>query len=140
MARGLLSLPAGSAMKGHSTPRKNRNDRRNGTRFAMVLPVRYCFAGAMGWGQILNISSTGAWLSISHPAVCGDLVELYIGWPVLLNDSVHLNLVAKGAIVRVAHGRVAVKFERCDLRTSSSLFLQYAISLELRPADDLAPA
>ena len=129
-------------MKGHSTPKKkNKNDRRQATRFTMNLPVRYCSARGLGWGKILNISSVGALLTINHPdAARGDLVELYIGWPVLLDDRVHLNLVAKGSIVRVGENCAAVKFEKCDLRTCSSTFLRHAVSPEVGHPEDLAPA
>ena len=114
--------------KGCATAKKHNNDRRQNTRFSLSLPVRYCFSGDTGWGQILNISSAGALLTIGQACPArGELVELHIGWPVLLEDRVHLNLVAKGAVVRVYPGQAAVRFGRCDLRTSSSVFLQQAV-------------
>lgn len=108
-------------------PKRSKNDRRQATRFALSLPVRYSLTHGTGWGEILNISSSGTLLTIRQPAGRGELVELNIGWPVLLDERVHLRLVARGTVVRVEGGRVAVKFERCDLRTSSSSFVRQAI-------------
>ena len=105
---------------------KNRRERRQACRYPLRLPVRYSLQRASGWGQIVNISSGGALLSVGHLAKPGEAIELQIIWPVLLNETVHLNLSAKGAVVRAGDGSAAVRFERCDFRTSSSAFLRQA--------------
>jgi hypothetical protein len=103
----------------------------------MRLPVRYTLGKDSGWGEILNIASGGALFTISQPVAIGRLVELCIGWPVMMHDNVHLNLVAEGAIVRVEEGRAAVRFEKREFRTCSSTFFRQAILPEFR--DDESP-
>jgi len=133
------SMSLANSLRVRPIPKRSKSDRRQATRFALSLPVRYSLAHGRGWGEILNISSGGALLMIRRPASCGEPVELNIGWPVLLNERVHLNLVARGTVVRVEAGPIAVKFERCDLRTSSSSFVRQAILPEFRPEENLSP-
>jgi hypothetical protein len=54
-------------------------------------------------------------------------VHLCIIWPARLYEQVHLNLVASGIVVRVEEGRVAVRLERCDFRTSSPALHRQAV-------------
>lgn len=114
------------ALKGRTSPRKPKRERRRGPRFPIRLPVRYSIAQNSGWGLILNIGSGGALFTISQPMAPGDLARLCIGWPVLLHEKVHLNLVAKGVIVRVEDCRAAVRFDKYEFRTSSSTFRRRA--------------
>jgi hypothetical protein len=102
-------------------------ERRQNVRFPMTLQVRYSFAKGSGWGRIVNIGSGGALFTIDQPVKQGQRVELYIGWPVLLHEKVHLNLIAEGRIVRAGEGLAAVKFERCRFRTASSAFRRQAL-------------
>ena len=110
--------------------RKVKGERRKSTRFAMGLPVYYTVRDNSWWGHILNIGSGGALFTINQPVMPGNAVELRIGWPALVHDSVHLNLVAKGTIVRVEQGRAAVRFTMRAFRTSSSEFLKQAVFRE----------
>ncbi|MGD0362053.1 MAG: PilZ domain-containing protein [Bryobacteraceae bacterium] len=114
--------------------RKTARERRRNVRFSMALPVRYTLARACGWGRIVNIGSGGALLTVDQPVMAGHRVELCIGWPVLLHEKVHLNLVANGVILRVEKGRAAVRFERCHFRTASAEFRRRALLPELRGA------
>jgi len=110
-------------------------------RFPMVLSVR-CNAGrTCAWGRIVNIGSGGALFTIEQPVGEGQRVELFIAWPVLLHENVHLNLVAEGVVVRIEEGRAAVKFEQSSFRTSSSTFRRQAMLPEVRgsPATDHQP-
>jgi hypothetical protein len=102
-------------------------ERRQNVRFPMQLPVRYRLAERCGWGRIINIGSGGALFTIDQPVKRGQRVELCIGWPVLLHEKVHLNLIAGGLIVRAEEGRAAVKFERSSFRTASSAFRQQSL-------------
>ena len=92
----------------------------------MALPVRYRVAKNFGWGQTINIGSGGALITIDQPVKIGQRIELSIGWPVLLHEKVHLNLVAGGSIVRVEEGRAAVRFEQCHFRTATAEFRRNA--------------
>jgi hypothetical protein len=106
---------------------RTTGERRQNVRFPMKLPVRYSLGKAHGWGRILNIGSGGALLTIDQPVKLGQRVELYIGWPVLLHEKVHLNLIAQGVITRAEEGCAAVRFERCHFRTASAAFRREAL-------------
>jgi hypothetical protein len=108
------------------------SDRRQAIRFPMNVPVHFRIGKEHGWGEILDISSSGALFSTSRPLAVGAPVELHIGWPVLLNEKVHLNLIARGRIVRAEPGKAALKFARNEFRTCSSLFRLRASTPELR--------
>lgn len=98
----------------------------------MKLPVRYTIAGELGWGELVNISSSGALFTAERVLPLGKRVELWIAWPALLLEAVHLKLVAKGPIVRVEPGRAALKILKHEFRTSSSSFLWEAFTPECR--------
>lgn len=80
----------------------------------------------------MNISSSGALFTTERALPLGKQVELWINWPALLLEAVHLKLVAKGPIVRVEPGRAAMKIVRHEFRTSSSSFLREASTPECR--------
>jgi len=90
------------------------------------LPVRYKIGGLSGWGELVNISSSGALFTTERALPLGGRVELWIDWPALLLETVHLKLVARGLIVRVQAGRAAVKIATHEFRTSSSPFQREA--------------
>ena len=123
---------------GRTIPGKPKRERRRNVRFPMNLPVRYTLAKSCGWGRIVNIGSGGALLTIDQPVRSGQRVELCIGWPVLLHEKVHLNLVASGTIVRAGEGRAAVRFETCAFRTASAAFRRQAKFPELHRAEPYA--
>lgn len=78
----------------------------------------------------MNISSSGALFTTERALPLGSRVELWINWPVLLLEAVHLKLVAEGPIVRVQPGRAALKIVSHEFRTSSSSFLWEASAPE----------
>ena len=98
----------------------------------MNVPVHFRIGKEHGWGEILNISSGGALFTTSRQLAVAAPVELHIGWPVLLNEKVHLNLIARGRIVRAEPGKAALKFARNEFRTCSSLFRLRASTPECR--------
>ncbi|MGA2588644.1 MAG: PilZ domain-containing protein [Bryobacteraceae bacterium] len=108
------------------------SDRRRAIRFPINIPVHFRSGKEHGWGEILNISSSGALFTTSRTLAVAAPVELHIGWPVLLNEKVHLNLIARGRIVRTEPGKAALKFARNEFRTCSSLFRLRASTPEFR--------
>jgi hypothetical protein len=129
-------MPAGQspALRDRATPSKHRGERRQNVRFPISLPVRYRLSKSHGWGRTVNIGSGGALFTVDQPVRPGQQVELCIGWPVLLHEKVHLNLIAYGMIERVDEGRAAVSFERYAFRTANSAFRRQALRPELRDA------
>jgi len=122
---------------GKNTKRNNAPavpDRRRNSRFPMKLPVRYRAGRVQGWGRIVNISSGGALLTLDDPVGMGQRIELCIGWPVLLHERVHLNLIADGTVLRLEEGCAAVRFERSEFRTSTAEFRRMALLPEIRVA------
>ena len=109
-----------AALREPPTSRKPKQERRRHERFPMALPLRYSFAASSGWGRIVNIGSGGALFTVDQPVKSGEWVDLCIGWPVLLHGRVHLNLIAKGPILRVEGGCAAARIERFSFRTASS--------------------
>ena len=107
-------------------------------RFPITLPVRYSLAKNCGWGRTVNIGSSGALITIGQPVRPGQLVELCIGWPVLLHEKVHLNLVASGTIVRAGEGYAAVKFEQYRFRTASSDFRRQVLKRQVHSVETYA--
>lgn len=115
----------------------NGSERRQATRFPVHLAVRYRINGQFGNGEVLNMSSSGVFFTAEHSFNPGDTVELFISWPVLLHNSVPLNLVATGPIVRTDTGRAAVKIHKYEFRTCKSS----ALKRETMPAPQAkAPA
>ena len=94
--------------------------------------MRYKVGGEFGWGELVNISSSGALFTTQRDLSPADPVELCINWPARLLQAVPLNLVAKGTIVRVEPGMAAAKILSHEFRTSSSSFLREASMLECR--------
>ncbi|HTT63259.1 MAG TPA: PilZ domain-containing protein [Bryobacteraceae bacterium] len=95
-------------------------------RFPVKLPVRYKIGGECFWGELVNISSSGALFTTERPLPLGKRVELCINWPARLLDEVPLKLVVKGTIVRVEPGRAAVRMRKHEFRTSGSSFVREA--------------
>lgn len=130
-----------------SKDRSPKNPRRRATaeigdravRFPVKLPVRYRVGEEFGWGELVNISSSGALFTTESPLPLKKRVELWINWPALLMDSVPLKLVVYGVIVRLEPGRAAVKIGKHEFRTSSSSFLREASAPDTRSSQGTMP-
>lgn len=106
--------------------------RQRAIRFPVKLPVRYKIGEEFGWGELVNISSSGALFTTERTLPLRKAVELCIHWPALLFEAVPLSLVAKGPIVRVEPGRAALRILKYEFRTASSSFLREASMPEFR--------
>ena len=123
-----------SILRTRRTPRHFDSGRRRAARYPIALPVRYRFAQRIGWGRTVDIGTSGALFTTDEPLRAGAVVELCIGWPALLNEKVHLNLVAQGVVVRAESDKAAVSFTKRAFRTSSSSFFRQALLPETREA------
>ena len=115
-------------------PRRNCGEpggRRQAIRFPIKLPARYQTGGASGWGEVVDISSSGALLKTDRTLVLDASVEVYIKWPVLLHNSVQLTLIVSGTIVRIEPGRVALTIERYEFRTCVCSFFQLSLPVPI---------
>jgi hypothetical protein len=132
-----------------STPSPNEpaqgGRNRKAVRFRLSLPLRYRTDDDAGRGEVLNISSSGVLFTTERPLELDAEVTLTVKWPVLLFDSVHLNLVVAGKIVRVEPGEAALQIQKYEFRTCNpALFLAPAernssclgSGLQVQVADD----
>jgi len=96
-------------------------ERRSKARYPVKLTVRYRTIGRSnsvnGVGQTLNMSSGGLLVSAEHEMPAGLRLEVNVEWPLLLNGSVPLQLVANGKVVRGGGSEFAVSFVQYQFRT-----------------------
>jgi PilZ domain len=74
----------------------------------------------VGNGQTLNISSSGVLVQSDCDLPVGERVELFIDWPVQLNEKCGLKLVTEGIIIRRANREFAVDIIRYEFRTQAA--------------------
>jgi PilZ domain-containing protein len=101
------------------------DDRRSKRRYPLELPVQYKIVKnylvmGTGTGTSLDLSSGGIAFSTSTPLKIGSYLELSISWPVLLNQSCPLKLVASGRVVRSDQYRTAISLDRYEFRTTGA--------------------
>lgn len=96
-------------------------ERRRRVRYSLNLAVRFGTSGEgaplFGEGKIVNMSSRGVLIASSEQPRMGELVELRIEWPSLLDGMIPLQLIAVGRILRHGTGRFAAALERHEFRT-----------------------
>jgi len=100
-------------------------DRRETNRFPVKEDVRYRVLQSKsgqitGSGKTVDISSGGILFTTSEPLQPGRLVEISVNWPVRLDGTCPLQLVATGRVVRAEKDRAAVRIERYEFRTRAS--------------------
>jgi hypothetical protein len=98
-------------------------ERRSKIRYPLVLNVHYRTPGRSvhgGAGQVVNMSSGGAFIVSSHTLAVGAELEVCMEWPPLLDGWVRLQLVAFGRVVRCSESSFALSFRRHQFRTLKS--------------------
>jgi hypothetical protein len=103
--------------------RADADDRRSRLRFSLRLAIR-CrrveprFAlDRIIVGESLNIASRGMLFRASEAFLPGQVVEVFIDWPIRLENGVRLMLVVEGAVVRIAGKCAAMLIEKYQVRT-----------------------
>jgi len=104
---------------------KLQSDRRHSDRFPIEREVRFRVLNKRGGeetgeGKTLNISSSGVLFTSEQLLLPGRRLELAINWPVQLNNTVALKLVARGRVVRYEEGRAAIEIQQYEFRTQSA--------------------
>jgi hypothetical protein len=113
-------------------------DRRSKRRYPLELPVQfkimknYLVTGT-GIGNSLDLSSGGIAFTTSTPLKIGSYLELSISWPVLLNQSCSLKLVASGRVVRSDQNCTAISLDRHEFRTTGAKTFQATEVQQPRP-------
>lgn len=108
-------------------------ERRSKRRYAISLPVKFkitknCLVVGTGTGTSLDLSSGGISFTTPSPVKVGSYLELSVSWPVLLDQSCPLQLVASGRVVRSDHQCTAIAMDRHEFRTSGARSVQTVAS------------
>lgn len=98
-------------------------DRRRADRFPIEQDIRYKLSNKRleeqsGSGVTVNMSSNGVLFTCSHDLMPGRRIEVSIGWPAQLNQKCGLRLVARGKVVRVEEGKVAMQIQQYEFKTT----------------------
>jgi hypothetical protein len=111
-------------------PRRNRErdvtDRRSRRRFTLRLAVRYrliqprVLLDRFMVGESLNLSSIGLLFAAGETLLPGQVVEVFIDWPIRLHNGVRLTLVVEGAVVRSDGNHAAMHIEKYQFRTCAA--------------------
>ena len=116
-------------------------ERRTKARYPVKLTVRYRTIGRSnsfnGVGQTLNMSSGGLLVSAEQEMPAGLRLEVNVEWPLLLNGTVPLQLVAHGKVVRGAGSEFAISFDQYQFRTMSRV-LKVSGVFESDPLEQLS--
>lgn len=108
------------------------NERRSSGRFPIKREVRYRVLNKKanneaGAGTTINMSSTGILFTTEHALLPGRTLELSVSWPAQLNNACALKLVARGRVVRLEPGQVAVEIQHYEFRTQGTQGLVTAV-------------
>jgi hypothetical protein len=103
---------------------KQQQERRRRMRFPIRRELRYkLMEGNVvvghGMGETINISSGGIWFTAGSELPRGVLIELSIGWPVLLGENTRLRLVLLGRVVRSSGDFAACTVDKYEFRTQA---------------------
>lgn len=116
-------------------------ERRSKARYPVKLTVRYRTVGRSqavnGVGQTVNMSSGGLLVSAEQEVHAGSRLEVNVEWPLLLNGSVPLQLVAHGKVVRCGGSVFAVSFAQYQFRTMGRI-LKAAAEFDAESMDQFA--
>lgn len=98
--------------------------RRKAQRFPIELDVRYRTLSrrsevVTGVGKTINISSSGVLFTCEHDLPVGTRLEVFMLWPMKLNEKCGLNLVGTGRVARHANAQLALQFQEWQFRTTS---------------------
>src|SRR5690349_9043545 len=110
-------------------PAEVSGDRRNKRRYPIELPVQYkimknYLVMGTGSGNSLDLSSGGIAFTSTAPLKIGSYLELSVSWPVMLNQSCPLKLVASGRVVRSDQTCTAISLDRYEFRTAAAKTFQ----------------
>lgn len=112
-------------------------ERRLKARFPLQRELRYKVLEddrivAAGEGASIDLSSGGVAMHIDQKLTLGAFVEVSISWPVLLDSSCPMRLIAFGRVVRSEAAKTACTIDKYEFRTSRKLQLATPIRTDSR--------
>jgi hypothetical protein len=104
-------------------------DRRGHYRLDLKLPLRYRCDDTEGFGTTRNFSRGGLLLDVDGALAPGSEVAVSIDWPIRLDGTQPLELVACGEVVRSGEGWAALKVAGLEFRKAGAVALRRWSSL-----------
>jgi hypothetical protein len=77
---------------------------------------------AAGFGETMNISSSGVAFSADQRLQPGAFIELSISWPVLLDENCAMRLIIFGRVQRSSEARAVCTVDKYEFRTQARSF------------------
>jgi hypothetical protein len=108
-------------MSPQPVPTTSPEERRGSSRFPIRQQVHYQVLRRRGiresgWGQTINISSSGVLFTTTHRLPPRVVVELNIDWPAKLDNRLSLKLVARGCVVHSGPDYSAIEIDKHEFR------------------------
>ena len=101
-----------------------QTERRSARRYSLERHLEYRMRGVRpalsGFGMTVNMSSNGVLFRTEGTLLAGKPIVLEINWPVLLNESRPLKLVARGRLVWSETELSAMKIDGWEFRTQGN--------------------
>lgn len=91
-------------------------ERRQNQRFPITAPCQYVLAGTRGQAITTDIGSGGLFLKPEQALPVGKQIQVFVDWPVLLDERCPLRLVITGRTLRSDETGTAVGIIRYDFR------------------------
>ena len=99
---------------------QEQSERRQHRRYPIIARSEYILAGNRGQGTTVNISSGGVFLKTDRLLPVGKQIQVFINWPVLLDQRCPLRLVMTGRVLRSDEAGAAVGKLRYDFKIRPS--------------------
>ena len=98
-------------------------DRRGVRRYPISLKLRWKFSRRKrllesGTGTTLDLSSAGILFESDQQIPANGSVELSIAWPILLHNTLPMQLIITGPVIRISGCLVAVAIQQHEFRTA----------------------
>jgi hypothetical protein len=106
-------------MESRNPPLPSSLDHRKRQRFAVDLSLKWRTGHCEFFAsRARNISSHGMAITIAGAApTLGAVIEVIVDWPVLLDDTMGLQLWILGTVVRCGANEFAVRYRRHEIKT-----------------------
>jgi hypothetical protein len=110
---------------------RQQSDRRSKYRFKIQREIRYKMLhdGAMiasGTGHSIDVGSGGLAFAAELPLKPGAFVEVSMSWPVLLDQTCPMRLIAFGRVLRNSGKKNVCSIDKYEFRTQARTFLAEA--------------
>lgn len=92
------------------------SERRRHQRYPITLLSEYILAGNRAQARTLNISSGGVLLKTDKILSVGNEIQVFINWPVLLDQRCPLHCVISGKVLRSDETGTAIRTIRYDFK------------------------